>query len=288
MSKTLVTRERILSHVKNLGENHPPVPLHSVDRTIKRPALVRERFADVLDYMARVEMEVDRNVLELLVLLPGVDETNRLFYQDVWQPQEHHHGLILDQLQTDLGLPAATPNLTEISPKVRVMGLLSHLGPVQDVIKLLYYLTGAATEKSAMLAYTQMNKDLKSMGEDAIVNTIISPIKVQEPGHFAFYRMSADELLQSGKLAPWQLHLARIVRSKSFGLVGAGNKEQRGEYGGVLVNLGLDLDLEKSLRDIARVETEMLWAHKKGLKVPSYVWRAFQESIDLYKARQVA
>ncbi|HET9871979.1 MAG TPA: hypothetical protein VFP89_05205 [Propionibacteriaceae bacterium] len=40
-----------------------------MDRTIHRPRLVAERFGAVIDYLARVELEVDRNVLELLVLL---------------------------------------------------------------------------------------------------------------------------------------------------------------------------------------------------------------------------
>ena len=40
------------------------------------------------------------------------------------------------------------------------------------------------------------------MGETALERTVIGPIKVQEPGHFAFYRMSAQEMVQTGVLAP--------------------------------------------------------------------------------------
>ena len=57
-----------------------------------------KEFGHVIDYLARVELEVDRNVLELLVLLPEVDEINKTFCADVWQPQEIQHGLILDRL----------------------------------------------------------------------------------------------------------------------------------------------------------------------------------------------
>ena len=88
--------------------------LDSVDRTIKRPGLVARKFGHVIDYLARVELEVDRNVLELLVLLPDVDQTNKTFYADVWQPQEIQHGLILDRLQQDLAGPA--PNRTSTCP----------------------------------------------------------------------------------------------------------------------------------------------------------------------------
>ncbi|MCT4574329.1 hypothetical protein N3930_46245, partial [Bacillus thuringiensis] len=80
-----------------------------VDRTVKNPQAVVEQYAEVLNYLARVELEVDRNVLELLVLLPDVEEKDRYFYEDVWQPQEIQHGLILDRLQQDIGLPPAEP-----------------------------------------------------------------------------------------------------------------------------------------------------------------------------------
>ena len=98
-----ITQQKIAEHVQRLGELYPPIPLDSVDRTIRRPSLVAKRFGHVIDYLARVELEVDRNVLELLILLPEVDETNKTFYADVWQPQEIQHGLILDRLQQDLG-----------------------------------------------------------------------------------------------------------------------------------------------------------------------------------------
>jgi hypothetical protein len=103
-----ITQRKIAEHVQRLGEHYPPIPLDSVDRTIKRPGLVDRKFGHVIDYLARVELEVDRNVLELLFLLPDVDETNKTFYADVWQPQEIQHGLILDRLQQDLGPPSRT------------------------------------------------------------------------------------------------------------------------------------------------------------------------------------
>jgi len=103
VSRQNITQQKIAEHVQRLGELYPPIQLDSVDRTIKRPWLVAKRFGHVIDYLARVELEVDRNVLELLVLLPEADETNKTFYADVWQPQEIQHGLILDRLQQDLG-----------------------------------------------------------------------------------------------------------------------------------------------------------------------------------------
>ncbi len=90
---------RLIEHVDRLGLEHPPIDLDSVDYAVRDAATFNARYGHVLDYMARVELEVDRNVLELTVLLPDPPEVDRHFYADVWQPQETRHGVILDRLQ---------------------------------------------------------------------------------------------------------------------------------------------------------------------------------------------
>lgn len=285
MSNPVATDTRIRDHVQRLGEKYPPIPLPSADFTMHDPRAVRERFADVLSYMARVEMEVERNVLELAVLLPGSSDVDRTFANDVWGPQEEHHGALLDELGRRIGLPPTEADLDTISPRIRVLGALAHIRPVHDVIRLLYYLTGAATERSATIAYQGFSDGLGEMGETAVQRTVIDAIKAQEPGHFAFYRMSATQLVQSGALAPWQLALARFLRSRSFGLVGAGNREQRADYGALIVQMDLESQIEHHVRDIARVESHLLWSHRQGMKVPAYALRAFREAADLYRAR---
>ena len=210
MSGPIVDASRIREHVVRLGERYPPIDLATVDYHVVNPRRVLDRFSHSLEFMARVEMEVERNVLELAIMLPDVSETDRLFYADVWSPQEVHHGIVLDTLGQKLGLPPTEADLTTIVPSVRVLGALSHLPMVHEIIRLLYYLTGAATEKSAILAYNAMSDGLTEMGETAIKKTVIDAIKVQEPGHFAFYRMSALEMVQQKVLAPWQLHLAGL------------------------------------------------------------------------------
>lgn len=280
-----ITRQRILEHVVRLGEGYPPIDLGSVDRAVADPRGVAARYGHVIDYLARVELEVDRNVLELLVLLPDVDEVDRMFYADVWQPQEIQHGLILDRLQQDLGRSAADPVL-EVSYKMKVMGALAHFSSIQDIARLLYYFTGASTERQAVLAYNVINDGMREMGEFAIADTIIAPIKQQEPGHFAFYKMSAQELVQSGRLRPWQLYLARILREKTYNLVGTNGQERyKAQIGGVTVALGFDRDLEKYAREVGRIETQLLWADSQGMQFPPYVLKALRESIDLYRER---
>jgi hypothetical protein len=203
-----ITAAKIAEHVQRLGELYPPIRLDAVDRTIKNPDLVKRRFGHVIDYLARVELEVDRNVLELLCLLPDVDAINKTFYADVWRPQEIQHGLILDRLQTDLGHAPAQPHL-EVSFKIKILGALASLKPIQDIARLLYYLTGASTERQAVLAY----------------------------------------------------------------------------MGGVLVDLAIDRDLSGYAREIGRVESRLLWAHKQGLEFPPYILKALRESVDLYRER---
>lgn len=280
-----ITGQKIADHVKRLGDLYPPIPLDTVDRTVHQPELVRQKYRGVLDYLARVELEVDRNVLELLVLLPDVDETNRMFYADVWQPQEIQHGLILDRLQQDLEVEPADPHL-DVSAKIKLLGALAHFEPIQQVAKLLYYLTGASTERQAVLAYNRLYGGLVDMGEDAIANTIIHPIKQQEPGHFAFYQMSATAMIQNNELKPWQLFLARVLREKSFGLVGTNALDRyKADYGGVITSLGMDEDLEDYAREIGRVEARLLWANHKGMEIPSYILKALRESVDMYRER---
>jgi hypothetical protein len=274
-----ITSQKIAEHVQRLGETYPPIRLGSVDRTINRPDLVARKFGHVIDYLARVELEVDRNVLELLCLLPDVDETNKKFYSDAWQPQEIQHGLVLDRLQQDLGRQAAKPHV-EVSFKIKILGALANLKPVQDIAKLLYYLTGASTERQAVLAYSQLNDGLRDLGETAISETIVTPIKQQEPGHFAFYQMSATAMIQDKVLKPWQLFLARVLRESSYHLVGTNAmKRYKADMGGVMVDLGFDADLEGYSREVGRVEARLLWAHKQGMEFPPYILKALRSRI---------
>jgi hypothetical protein len=280
-----ITQQKIAEHVQRLGELYPPIRLDSVDRTIKQPLLVAKRFGRVIDYLARVELEVDRNVLELLVLLPEADETNKTFYADVWQPQEIQHGLILDRLQQDLGRAPAEPQL-ELSFGIKILGALAHLRPIQDIAKLMYFLTGASTERQAVLAYNKINQGMQELGETAISKTIITPIKQQEPGHFAFYHMSAAAMIQDKVLKPWQLFLIRVMRERSYHLVGTNRmKRYQADLGEVMTDLGLHDNLEGYAREVGRVENRLLWAHKQGMDFPPYILKALKESVDLYRER---
>ncbi|MBB6627886.1 GTP-binding protein LepA [Nocardioides sp. KIGAM211] len=278
------TTTRLVEHVERLGAEHPPIELGSVDYTVHRPELFSQRFGHVLDYMARVELEVDRNVLELITLLPDPPEVDRRFYADVWQPQEIQHGLILDQLQVHVGRPPATPDLDTVGAKIKVLGALAHVGAIQDVVRMLYYLTGMATERSAVLAYNLLHDGVREMGETSVAETVIAPIRRQEPGHYAFYQLSAKGLW--AELAGWQHWLVRRLRRFSFAPVGANDDAQKADFGEVMRTLGIDREASTFAQQISRVERELLWARDRGLKVPDYVAAAFREAVELAQARR--
>ena len=201
----------------------------------------------------------------------------------MWHPQETHHGLILDRLQVELGRPPATPDLDSISLKLRILGGLAHLPAFQDVVRMLYYLTGMATERSAVIAYNLLHDGVSALGETGIAETVVAPIKRQEPGHYAFYQLSARGLW--GELAGWQRWLVRRMRSISFAPVGANNATQAADFGEVMTTLGMSDGIDDWAARIARVETELLWARDRGLAVPAYVVRAFRDALERAAAR---
>jgi hypothetical protein len=275
---------RLSAHVDRLGEEHPPIDLASVDYSVRHPGELARRFGHVLDYMARVELEVDRNVLELTTLLPDPPPIDRRFYTEVWQPQEIRHGLILDELQVQLGRPPASPDLSTVGVKLRILGMLAHLAAFQDVCRMLYYLTGMATERSAVLAYNLLHDGVLALGETAIARTVIAPIRRQEPGHYAFYQLSARGLW--GQLTGWQRWMVRRMRALSFAPVGANDAAQKADFGDVMRTLQLGTRADEFAQQISRVERELLWAHRHGLRVPPYVARAFREAVELAEARR--
>ncbi len=137
------------------------------------------------------------------------------------------------------------------------------------------------------MAYTVLGDGLAEMGERAIATTVIAPIKRQEPGHLAFYAMSARAMVAGGELAPWQLRLARFLRARSFGLVGVNRPSQRADAGAMMVAMGLDAELERYARDISRVEAELLWARRRGMEVPGYVLAALRDAVEAHRGRGV-
>lgn len=276
---------KLREFVEAVAVEHPPLSVDSVDLDVRNPELVRSRYGPVFAYLTRVELEVERNVLELRTMLPNPTEVDRLFYEDVWSPQELQHGVILDTVQSHLAISAAPADVANVSGRIKLVGLLSHLPGMSKVVRLLYYLTGAATEKAAVLAYSRLLNGLRAMGEHALAETVVAPIRRQEPAHFAFYRRSAESLIHEEGMRDWQLELTRILRRRSFGLVGANNDGQRADFGAVATALGMDRDLHVVARQFSLVERQLLWARDHGMDVPDYIMRALREALTLHSAR---
>jgi hypothetical protein len=98
--------------------------------------------------------------------------------------------------------------------------------------------------------------------------------------------MSATAMIQDRVLKPWQLFLTRVLRERSYNLVGTNAmKTYKADMGGVMVDLGFEADLPAYAREIGRVESRLLWAHQQGLEFPPYILRALRESVDLYRER---
>lgn len=283
--KALPTPESLRQLVETIAEEHPPISLDAADLSVRDRELVRHRFGPAFAYLSRVELEVERNVLELRTMLPRPPEVDRLFYEEVWAPQELQHGVVLAAVQSHLAIPPPPADLHHVSGKIRVVGVLSHLPGMDRVVRLLYYLTGAATERAAVLAYTQLHDGLVEIGEKPLAATVLAPIRRQEPAHFAFYRRSAQALVHVEGMRAWELHLARVLRRHSFGLVGANTDGQQADLGAAARALGLDRDVMDAARQISLVEREVLWARREGMEIPDYVVSALRNALDLHTAR---
>lgn len=151
---------------------------------------------------------------------------------------------------------------------------------------MLYYLTGMATERSAVLAYNLLHEGSLDAGERAVAHTVVAPIKRQEPGHFVFYQLSARGLWR--RLAIWQRWLVRRMRSVSFGPVGVNDARQHADFGDVMRTLGIADRVDEFAAQAVRVERQLLWSHRQGMAVPPYVLRAFREAVELSLARERA
>jgi hypothetical protein len=272
-------------HVERIGAEHPPIDINTVDFTVRRPNLLLNRYAPVLDYMARAELEVERNVLELATVLPDAPDIDRHFYADVWHHQEAQHGLILDRLLVELGHRPAQADLSTISPKIRIVGALGRIQAFQDVVRMLYYLTGLTTERSALMAYYKLDDGIRQLGEIAMSDTIITPIRRQEPGHHAYYQMSSQALWR--QLSIWQRWLVRRLRAITFVPVAASTPEHKADVGDMMISLGLSSPAEAAAftEQIAHVERDLLWAREAGMRVPSYVARAFAAAVESAQSR---
>ena len=146
-----------------------------------------------------------------------------------------------------------------MSAKIKVLGALGRIDKLQDVTRMLYYLTGMATERSAVLAYNLLHDGVRELDETAVVRH----------HHRADPPPGARPLRLLQDVGPGSVGAARAVAALvrtptadqlSFAPVGVNNDEQRADFGDLMLTLGITDDLENFAETIARVERELLWA----------------------------
>lgn len=261
------------------------IDLATVDFDVRRPDLVRARLGPTLDYFARVEREVERNLLEIAAFLPGASDETRRFVR-IWAEQELPHGEVFETLKARLDLPPSEPDLTTVSLPLRVTGRLSVVPGVSDVLLMLYHSMGAMHERLTAVGYDKLRDRLLEIGERGFAQTGVAPIRKQESGHYAFYRNSA--LALQGRLSAWQLALARIVRVRTYEPIGVRTSLTAGADPAAFGRTAMALTGGTDMRDIAvpvqRVAQELLVREDQGLRLPPFVARALRQTVEAARA----
>jgi hypothetical protein len=264
-------------------EAEGPLDLRGVDYTVADPALLRERLAPALDYFSRVEREVERNVLELQVLLPDADDRTRRFIR-VWEEQELPHGWVFDRLQAELGLPPSEPNLDRLGLSLRVAGVLAHVPGVHDALMYFYLTMGAMHERLTATGYDLLRDRLLELGAAGFAHTAVAPIRGQESTHYAYYRNAA--LLQRQRLQGWQLHLVRVLHQVTYQPIGVQERRQRSHFGATALHLSRTDDMTAFAAPVQKVADQLLRRQGDGLRLPRFVVRAMRDCVEAYRREQ--
>ena len=251
----------------------------TVDFTVHDPDALSARFGHVLDYMARVELEVDRNVLELITMLPDPPEVDRHFYADVWQPQEIRHGLILDELQTrhrpsagDAGprhrlrQAAGARRAGSPRPASRTSPGCSTTSPAWPPSAPRCWPTTCSTTASSRWARRPSPRPSSRR------SAARSPVTTRSTRCRPTGSPSSSRPGSAGSYAA----CASCPSPRSASTT----PTQRADFGDVMETLGITDDVEDFTETIARVERELLWAQADGMRVPPYVLAAFRDAVE--------
>ena len=263
-------------------EDDPPIGLDAVDLTVRDPAPLRDRFAEIFGYIATVEGAVPQNVAEITTLLPDLDEEDHRFLA-VWSSQELAHAAIFDALRVELGLAgsvggrpvtSALPDPVRPRPSFRAFGVLSASRWIQDVFKLLYLSRGAMHEHMTYDCYRHLGAHFATLGEDALVLTVTEPIRRQEAAHLGYYRLAA--ITQRARMSPAQIGLARWLTVRTYTPVGAAPCGS-GPTGRVFAGLAGD-DMDAVLDAVEAVADQLLGDRSRPL--PHFVHESMNACLD--------
>lgn len=263
-----------------------PISLDEVDFTINNPERLRDELGRTFRYFARVEGEVAYDPLIAMMPRLGTEyngyRSHGTEFIKIWVDQEQAHSAIFENLQSHLGIEPAPINI-ESSIHNRMAGMIGKLSPaLHGVLELTYLTRGAMHEKLTFIGYERMAEKLLALGETALHETIIKPIRRQESGHLGYYKQSAVEL--KNHLKPWQIRMAAKLSVATYAPVGAGGKNDKPDFGHVADTLVGD-ELEKFAGPIQSIAETMLTTDAKET-LPSFVISSLHECVDAERARR--
>lgn len=252
-------------------EAKPPLALDAVDFEVRDPDAVRARLAAPLLYSQRVEAMVTGLSIEtLLPRAAGEDGYIRRFLA-IWEPDEQGHALALERLLRELDLePTPLPAEEPVPLHNRLAGVLGSMSRrMHETVELIYHSVGAMNERLAFSAYERMSEVLSELGEAALVDTLMKPLRRDESAHLGYYRTAARDLRD--RVDRWQLAGARAVITHTYSPVGAGASIDKPAFGATLAALGDSTDIVERVQHLAE---SLLSVEERRL--PPFVARSFE------------
>lgn len=264
-----------------------PIELDNVDFTINNPGQLRNELGRTFNYFGRVEGEVAYDPLMAMMPRLGTEyngyQSHGCEFIKIWVDQEQAHSAIFERLQMELEIDPAPIN-NDVSLHNRIAGFIGRLSPsLHGVLELTYLTRGAMHEKLTFIGYERMAEKLLALGETALHETIIKPIRRQESGHLGYYKQAATEL--KTHLNPWQIRMAKRLSISTYAPVGAGSKNHKPNFGHVADTLVGDKVNEFS-EPIQKIAETMLVVNKETL--PKFVLSSLRECIDAERSMRLA
>lgn len=248
-------------------------------RRLRDPEQVRDRLGAALLYSQRVETEVAGMGIE--VLLPHSQNGLVGRFLDTWVPDEQRHGIAQELLLEHLGLTSYVPRAHDVVPlHNRIAGVLTRLLPAaRGIVEMAYHAIGAINERFAMEAYRQMADVLTELGEQEMVDTLMTPMRNDEAMHLAYYRTYARQLRHS--LARWQVAVVRALIVHTYAPVGAGADADKPPLGRALLAMEHDPENPAIAGQMQSIAEELL---NDGAELRPFVRRSLAECVRLARA----
>lgn len=246
---------------------------------LRDPELVRDRLGAAVLYAQRVETEVAGMGIE--VLLPHSQNGLVGRFLDTWVPDEQRHGVAQEIVLDRLGLDSYVPRPQDTVPvHNRIAGRLTRLLPAaRGIVEMAYHAIGAINERFAMEAYRQMADVLAELGEQEMVDTLMTPMRNDEAMHLAYYRTYARQLRNS--LARWQLAVVRGLIVHTYAPVGAGADADKPPLGRALLAMEDDPENPAIAGHMQAIAEELL---NDGAELRPFVRRSLVECVRLARA----